>query len=210
MLALTLALLAAAPVGSPADGLLLPRLSLDLAATATPSLDSRLQQTALASDDAPHRAPVARPRSVFAESAGFLAGDALALGVFAAGSALTESVEGEDALGPAVLTVMYTSVAALLAPPMLGVLAAGRTPPPRGSARALLAGGALHVAGLVAAASLVRHDQRWLAAGLVVAIDLGVAPWVVVRTLRAASDASDSDERVAHPVGAASPGAIGR
>jgi hypothetical protein len=193
MLGLALSLLVATSLGLDADGLLVPRLSLDAAVAATPDLHFQRELAAPAAEGAPLRAPVASPPSLLAASAGFLVGDVLTLGIWAAGSAYTASATEEDYLGAGLLTVMSTSVAAVLAPPMLGVLWARRTPPQRGSGRALLAGGALHLAGLIAAASLLDHDERWLAAGVLVAVDLGVAPWVVVRMLRAESGIGDSE-----------------
>jgi hypothetical protein len=192
MLGLALSLFVATSLGSDADGLLVSRLSLDGVVAATPGFHFQLEQAALAAEGAPLGAPVARPPSVLAASAGFLAGDALALGTWAVGSALSRR-SGEQALGMGFLTIQYTAVAAVLAPPILGVLAASRTTRAPGSARAVLLGGAVHVAGLVAAAVLVRRDHRALAAGLVVAVDLGVAPWLVVRALRAARDTGDSE-----------------
>jgi hypothetical protein len=185
MLALALALLVAAPSASAAEGLLVPRLSLRGVVAPTPELRSDGQLPSLA---APARTP-----SILAASAGFLAGDALALGVFAGGVAFTRSMSSEDHLGPAVVTVWYTTLALVAAPPFLGTIAAARTPPSRGSVRAVMLGGAVHVAGLVAAAMLWRNDHRPVAAGLLATVDLGLCPWLVVRTLRAARDTGDSE-----------------
>jgi hypothetical protein len=145
------------------------------------------------------------PRSVLATGGAFLAGDALAAAILLGGIELATAGEEFD-LGVAVMAMEYTAAATLLGTPVLATLFAGRGARAPGSRRAVWRGAAVHALGLAAAALLARRDRRWAAVGVLVAVDVGLAPWVVVRELRSAAEPGTLEPPAAFalPVGAAS------
>ncbi len=198
VLSLTLAVLVADPGASEAPASLAPRL-----APASPvqgSVDLRLDPT-----PRELRPPAVRRASMLRSAAGFLLGDALALGVLGGGWFVTDRflrTEGDSGMS-FVPVLLYTGIAALVAPPMLGTwLGAGARAGVPGTAAALLFGGAAHVAALVAALRLADRGHGWLAGGLVAGVDLVAAPFLVtwcIERARAPEDGEDAIRR-AHPV----------
>jgi hypothetical protein len=179
----------------------LPRLSLRSAGVFDP-----VPSAPDGADPSPG-APTPRRPSLLTAAGGFLAGDAIALGILGLGSYWARHAGEDEYLGIGVLTISYTAAAALFAPPALGVLGAGRTPPPSGAVRGFVAGGAAHLAGLLAAAALWRNDDRRAAAGVLLAVDVGLAPWLVVRSIDAAAQprALEAPADFARPIVAQAP-----
>jgi hypothetical protein len=184
--ALLVVLLASSGVASPERSLApLARVTED---------EERALAPVLRSGHPARRAEVSMTRA----SLGFLAGDAAAATVGVATFAAYLRFRGDDsgmgAIGPGVAT----AAAALVLPPLVGSFAASRSRGPA-SPSAVVLGGLAHVAGLAGAVALLVHDRPREAVGLMLAVDVTIAPWITARQLRRAAGAAEPSHAYALP-----------